>query len=74
MSMDIHMASIRNDDEEDITSPLIKFENEDMVESTIVSDLPKNEPGEEMIMVDPSLVTGTADDSKRYCHPHTIIL
>ena len=64
--MDKKLLSFQNDDEESGYIPLVKVEPESLIETSIVADLQGNEPGEEMVMVDPGLVTGRTVETTRY--------
>ena len=64
--MDKKLLSFQNEDEEQGFIPLVKVEPQSLIETSIVPDLQGNDPGEEMVMVDPGLVTGRTVESTRY--------
>ena len=60
--MESKLLSLHNDDDDTGFIPLVKVKPESLIETSIVPDLNPTETGEEMIMVDPGLVTGQTQE------------
>lgn len=72
-SMESKLLSLQNDDDDTGFIPLVKVKPESLIETSIVPDLNPTETGEEMIMVDPGLVTGRTQEVTKYVSKHEIL-
>ena len=65
--MENKLLSLQNDEDDTSFIPLVKVQPESLIETSIVPDLSHTETGEEMIMVNPSLVTGRTQEIETKC-------